>query len=90
MSEIITTETTNEVNGTATAKTAVWRDYYEITKPRVVALLVLTALVGMCLSVPGAIPWQVLIPSMVGIGFLSSAAAAINHIVDQSLVESIA
>ena len=85
MSEIITTETTNEVNGTATAKTAVWRDYYEITKPRVVALLVLTALVGMCLSVPGAIPWQVLIPSMIGIGFLSSAAAAINHIVDERI-----
>ncbi len=62
-----------------------WRDYYEITKPRVVALLVLTALVGMCLSVPGAIPWQILIPSMLGIGFLSSAAAAINHIVDERI-----
>ncbi len=65
--------------------TPVWRDYYEITKPRVVALLVLTALVGMCLSVPGVIPWQVLVPSMVGIGFLSSAAAAINHIVDERI-----
>lgn len=62
-----------------------WRDYYEITKPRVVALLVLTALVGMCLSVPSTIPWQVLIPAMLGIGFLSSAAAAINHIVDQRI-----
>ena len=56
-----------------------WRDYYEITKPRVVALLVLT------LSVPGAIPWQILLPSMIGIGLLSSAAAAINHIVDQRI-----
>ena len=65
--------------------TPVWRDYYEITKPRVVALLVLTALVGMCLSVPGVIPWQVLVPSMIGIGFLSSAAAAINHIVDERI-----
>jgi len=65
--------------------TAIWRDYYEITKPRVVALLVLTALVGMCLSVPGIIPWQVLVPSMIGIGFLSSAAAAINHIVDERI-----
>lgn len=62
-----------------------WRDYYEITKPRVVALLVLTALVGMCLSVPGVIPWQLLIPAMLGIGMLSSAAAAINHIVDQRI-----
>ncbi len=62
-----------------------WREYYEITKPKVVALLVLTALVGMSLSVPGAIPWQVLIPAMLGIGLLSSAAAAINHIVDQRI-----
>ena len=45
----------------------------------------LTALVGMCLSVPGVIPWQVLVPSMIGIGFLSSAAAAINHIVDERI-----
>lgn len=65
--------------------TATWRDYYEITKPRVVALLVLTALVGMCLSVPRVIPWHVLVPSMIGIGFLSSAAAAINHIVDERI-----
>lgn len=62
-----------------------WRDYYEITKPRVVALLVLTALVGMCLSIPGTIPWQLLIPAMLGIALLSSAAAAINHIVDQRI-----
>ncbi|GHF99697.1 heme o synthase [Thalassotalea marina] len=64
---------------------ASWRDYYEITKPRVVALLVLTALVGMCLSTPGAIAWQVLIPAILGIGFLSSSAAAINHIVDERI-----
>lgn len=67
------------------SSTATWRDYYEITKPRVVALLVLTALVGMCLSVPGTIPWQLLIPAMLGIALLSSAAAAINHIVDQRI-----
>ena len=37
-----------------------WRAYYDITKPKVVALLVLTALVGMSLSVPGSLPWQLL------------------------------
>lgn len=67
------------------SESATWRDYYEITKPRVVALLVLTAVVGMCLSVPSVIPWQVLVPSIIGIGFLSSAAAAINHIVDERI-----
>lgn len=76
--------TTSELSTTATSQTT-WRDYYEITKPRVVALLVLTALVGMCLSVPGAIPWQLLIPAMLGIGMLSSAAAAINHICDERI-----
>ncbi len=65
--------------------TQTWRAYYEITKPRVVALLVLTALVGMCLSTPAVIPWQILIPSILGIGLLSSAAAAINHIVDERI-----
>ena len=67
------------------SSSASWRDYYEITKPRVVALLVLTALVGMCLSVPGVVPWQLLVPAMLGIGMLSSAAAAINHIVDERI-----
>ena len=88
MSDTVTTESANEVTQSSkanSAESAIWRDYYEITKPRVVALLVLTALVGMCLSVPGAIPWQILIPAMIGIGFLSSAAAAINHIVDERI-----
>lgn len=62
-----------------------WRAYYDITKPKVVALLILTALVGMSLSVPGGLPWQLLIPAMLGIGLLSSAAAAINHIVDEKI-----
>jgi protoheme IX farnesyltransferase len=62
-----------------------WRAYYDMTKPKVVALLVLTALVGMSLSVPGGLPWQVLLPAMLGIALLSSAAAAINHIVDEKI-----
>ncbi len=62
-----------------------WQAYYTITKPRVVALLVLTAVVGMCLAVPGGIPWQILLTATLGIGLLSSAAAAINHIVDQKI-----
>ena len=61
------------------------RAYYDITKPRVVALLVLTAVVGMSLSVPGGLPWQLFIPAMLGIALLASAAAAINHIVDEKI-----
>lgn len=62
-----------------------WRAYYDLTKPKVVALLVLTAVVGMSLSVPGGLPWQLFIPAMLGIGLLSSSAAAINHIVDEKI-----
>lgn len=86
MSKVITDiEVTAIENSSVDSSPVSWREYYEITKPKVVALLVLTALVGMSLSVPGAIPWQVLIPAMLGIGLLSSAAAAINHIVDQRI-----
>jgi protoheme IX farnesyltransferase len=87
MTEVPLPDQANNENSVNESKVvnATWRDYYEITKPKVVALLVLTALVGMCLSVPSAIPWQILIPAMLGIGFLSSAAAAINHIVDERI-----
>lgn len=44
-----------------------WRAYLEMTKPRVVALMLLTVLVGMCLAVPGAVPVQPLIAGLVGI-----------------------
>jgi protoheme IX farnesyltransferase len=64
---------------------ASWRDYYEMTKPKVVLLLLLTALVGMCLAVEGALPLQQLIAGMFGIGLLSSAAAVINHVVDRNI-----
>ncbi|MEW6999086.1 heme o synthase [Colwelliaceae bacterium BS250] len=85
MSEQITETLTAEALDTKLEQPVSWREYYEITKPKVVALLVLTALVGMSLSVPGAIPVELLIPAMLGIGLLSSAAAAINHIVDQRI-----
>lgn len=60
-----------------------WRDYLEITKPKVVLLLVFTALVGMALAVPGWLPLQETIFGLVGIGLASSSAAAINHVIDQ-------
>ena len=81
----MSTDSTSAPTALNNSQSTTWRDYYEITKPKVVALLVLTALVGMCLSTPGAIHWQVLVPSILGIGFLSSAAAAINHIVDEHI-----
>lgn len=60
-----------------------WRDYLEITKPKVVLLLVFTALVGMILSVPAWLPLQESVLGLLGIGLASASAAAINHVIDQ-------
>jgi protoheme IX farnesyltransferase len=61
------------------------RDYLELTKPKVVALLVLTAWVGMMLAVPGLPDLTTLLAATLGIGLLSAAAAAINHVVDKRI-----
>jgi protoheme IX farnesyltransferase len=59
-----------------------WRDYYELTKPRVVMLIVFTAIVGMFLSVPGWPDLQAFIFGTLGIGLASSSAAVFNHVLD--------
>lgn len=59
------------------------RDYIEITKPKVVLLLVFTAIAGMVLSVPGMLPLQETLFGILGIGLAAASAAAINHVVDQ-------
>ncbi len=65
-----------------TAERPLWRDYLELTKPRVVALLILTAVVGMLLAPHDGIPWTALIAGNLGIALLAGAAAVINHVVD--------
>jgi len=67
---------------TATAM-PVWKDYLELCKPRVVALILFTAVVGMLLSVPGMPPLGLLVYSTIGIALASASAAAINHYIDQ-------
>lgn len=62
-----------------------WRDYMELCKPRVVALMLLTVVVGMYLAVPGWVPIPILIASLVGIGLCAGSAAAINHLVDKRI-----
>lgn len=62
-----------------------WRDYLELTKPRVVMLLMLTAIVGMFMSTPGMVPLDVLILGSMGMAFAMAAAAAVNHVVDQRI-----
>lgn len=59
-----------------------WRDYYELTKPRVVMLIVFTAIVGMFLSVPDWPGLEPLIYGTLGIGMAASSAAVFNHVLD--------
>ena len=59
-----------------------WHDYYELTKPRVVMLIVFTAIVGMFLSVPGWPAATAIVFGTLGIGLASSSAAVFNHVLD--------
>jgi protoheme IX farnesyltransferase len=60
-------------------------DYLELTKPRVVALMILTSCIGMLLSVPGMVPLNTLVLGNIGIAFCAGAAAVINHVVDRKI-----
>ena len=62
-----------------------WRDYLALCKPRVVALILFTAIVGMLLSTPGLIPLDIFIFGTLGIGLAASSAAAINHVAEHRI-----
>ena len=66
-----------------TSVAASWRDYLELCKPNVVALMILTSLIGMLLSTDAAVPVTVLIFGNMGIALCAGSAAAVNHIVDR-------
>jgi len=78
---------TNELTGPRRPLLAVWRDYYTLTKPRVVQLLVFTAVVGMFLATPGFVPWDALIFGSLGIGLAAASGAVVNHVLDQRIDE---
>jgi len=59
--------------------------YYELCKPRVVFLIVFTAVVGMILAVPSWPPVSAMLFGTIGIGLAASSAAAINHLLDQRI-----
>lgn len=64
---------------------APWRDYLELTKPNVVALMLLTSLIGMLLASDGTVPMSILFWGNLGIGLCAGSAAAVNHLVDQAI-----
>jgi protoheme IX farnesyltransferase len=59
--------------------------YFELTKPRVVALIVFTAIIGMFLAVPGWPPLQQSVAGFIGIWLAAASAAALNHLIDQRI-----
>jgi heme o synthase len=61
------------------------RDYWELTKPKVVALIVFTAIVGMLLATPDLPPPRVLLFATLGIWLAAASAAAINHVLDRRI-----
>ncbi|GAB1596654.1 heme o synthase [Lysobacter sp. PAGU 2638] len=65
--------------------TATLRQYWTLTKPRVVALIVFTALVGMFLAVPGLPPLRESVLGFLGIWLAASSAAAINQLLDSRI-----
>jgi len=75
---------TSELGLTAT-HTFLWRRYFELTKPKVVALILFTALVGMLLASSGMVPLLTLFFGLLGIGLAAAAGATLNHVVDQRI-----
>ena len=61
------------------------RDYWQLTKPRVVALIVFTAIIGMLLAQPGLPPLLPAVMGFLGIWLAAASAAAINHLIDQRI-----
>ncbi len=64
---------------------ATWSQYYNLTKPKVVFLIVFTAMVGMLLAADGAVPINIFICGLLGIGLAAASGAAINHVVDEHI-----
>jgi protoheme IX farnesyltransferase len=59
--------------------------FYRLTKPRVVSLIVFTAVIGMFMAVPGAVPLDILLLGTIGIALVAGAAAALNCLVEQKM-----
>jgi len=67
-----------------------WRRYLELTKPRVVALVSFTAIVGTLLASPGAPPLEALVWGNLGIALAAACAATLNQVLDRRIDEQMA
>jgi protoheme IX farnesyltransferase len=73
----------SSVNTSPSLRATTWRDFYELGKPRVVMLIMFTAIAGMFLAAPGFPPPNALIFGTLGIALAASSAAVINHVLDR-------
>ena len=73
------------MNATAQSHAPVWVQFWRLTKPRVVSLIVFTAVIGMLLAAPTLPPMELLALATVGIGLVAGAAAAFNCLVEQRI-----
>ena len=64
---------------------SLWQDYLELTKPKVVVLMLITSMIGMFLATDTAVPWMTLIVGNLGIGLCAAGAAVVNHVVDRRI-----
>ena len=61
------------------------KSFLILCKLRVNSLIVFTAVIGMFLSTPGMVPWDILFSGILGIGFVAAAAAAFNCLIEESI-----
>ena len=61
------------------------QQFFQLTKPRVVSLIVFTAVIGMFLATPGMVPPALLFAATLGISLVAGSAAAINCLVEQKI-----
>ena len=75
----------NMINSRSFFSHEAFKSFYALTKPRVCALIVFTAIIGMFLATPGMVPLDILFFSSIGIAFVSGAAAAFNCLIEEKI-----
>jgi heme o synthase len=76
--------TAQTLRGPAVAA-APWRDYVTLTKPRIMALLLLTGFCGMCVGAHGPPPLGTALATMAGLALACGGASALNHVLDADI-----
>ena len=66
------------------------KNFLTLCKLRVNSIIVFTAVIGMFLSTPGMVPWDILFSGILGIGFVAAAAAAFNCLIEESIYTKMA